>query len=207
MDYCLNLSRISLTDYRDLLKQQNLLPGRRMLLDGIDAHFSALAAQNLTTLAELRQRLSTPQKLASLALATGIPEEYLTILKRESGSLEQKPILLSAFPGIEPHVVAQWNAKGYTNSREVFERGASEPSELFSLCDLARINGVGAVAARAFFEAGFSSVQDVANAEAKDMLQRVTRVNAENQYYKANLGEKDMQFCIDFAKLLARYSE
>lgn len=206
MDYCLNLSRISLTDYRDLLKQQNLLPGRRMLLEGIDAHFSALAAQNLSTLAEIRQRLSTPQKLAALALATGIPEEYLTILKRESGSLEQKPILLSAFPGIEPRVVAQWNAKGYTNSREVFERG-DHAGELFSLCDLARINGVGAVAARAFFEAGFTSVEAVANANAADMLRRVSAINAEKQYYKANLGEKDMQFCIDFAKLLIRYSE
>ena len=206
MDYCLNLSRISLTDYRDLLKQQNLLPGRRMLLDGIDAHFSALAAQNLATLAELRQRLSTPQKLAALALATGISEEYLTILKRESGSLEQKPILLSAFPGIEPHVVAQWNAKGYTNSREVFERG-DQTDELFSLCDLARINGVGAVAARAFYEAGFSSVQDVAKAKATDMLQRVSAINAEKQYYKASLGEKDMQFCIDFARLLERYGQ
>ena len=207
MDYCLNLSRISLADYRDLLKQQNLLPGRRLLLDDIDAHFAALAAQNLATLAELRQRLSNPQKLASLALAAGISEDYLTILKRESGSLEQKPILLSAFPGIEPHVVAQWNAKGYTNSREVFERGASEPSEMFSLCDLARINGVGAVAARAFFEAGFASVEAVANANPADMLQRVARVNAEKQYYKANLGEKDMQFCIDFARLLVRYSK
>lgn len=206
MDYCLNLSRISLTDYRDLLKQQNLLPGRRMLLDDIDRNFDLLAKQAIDTLAVLRQRLSTPQKLAALAQATGISEEYLTILKREMGSMEQKPILLSAFPGIEPHVVAQWNAEGYTNSRDYFERG-DQAGELFSLCDLARINGVGAVAARAFFEAGFASVQDVANAEAKDMLRRVSAVNAEKQYYKANLGEKDMQFCIDFAKLLIRYGE
>ena len=51
------------------------------------------------------------------------------------------------------------------------------------------------------------SVQDVANAEAAEMLRRVTRVNAERQYYKATLGEKDMQFCIDFARLLVRYSD
>ena len=206
MDYCLNLSRISLTEYRDLLKQQNLLPGRRMLLDGIDAHFSTLAAQNLTTLAELRQRLSTPQKLASLALATGISEEYLTILKREMGSLEQKPISLAAFPGVDGALVSSLGERGILHSRDYFERG-DHAGELFSLCDLARINGVGAVAARTFFEAGFVSVQDVANAEAKDMLRRVSAVNAEKQYYKANLGEKDMQFCIDFAKLLIRYSD
>ena len=206
MDYCLNLSRISLNDYRDLLKQQNLLPGRRMLLDGIDAHFSALAAQNIATLAELRQRLSTPQKLASLAQATGISEEYLTILKREMGSLEQKPIPLTTFPGVDGALVSSLGERGILHSRDYFERG-DQTGELFSLCDLARINGVGAVAARTFFEAGFASVQDVANANAADMLRRVSAVNAERQYYKANLGEKDMQFCIDFARLLIRYSD
>jgi len=206
MDYCLNLSRISLTDYRDLLKQQNLLPGRRMLLDDIDRNFDLLAKQAIDTLAVLRQRLSTPQKLAALAQATGISEEYLTILKREMGSMEQKPIPLFTFPGVDGALVSSLGELGILHSRDYFERG-DQAGELFSLCDLARINGVGAVAARAFFEAGFVSVQDVASAEAKDMLRRVSAVNAEKQYYKANLGEKDMQFCIDFAKLLIRYRD
>lgn len=206
MSYCLDLSRISIVEYKALLKQQTLLPGRRMLLDGIDAHFSALAAQNVATLAELRQRISTPQKCATLGSATGIPEEYLVLLKRESGSLEQKPVLLAAFPGVEEQLVSVLRENGILNSRDYYERGAQQ-GELFCLCDLVRINGVGALAARAFYEAGFRSVQDVANAYAVEMLRRISEVNAQRNYYKATLSEKDMQFCIDFAKLLIRYGD
>lgn len=73
------------------------------------------------------------------------------------------------------------------------------------LCDLVRINGVGAVAAKAFYEASYRSVWDVAGADAADMLKRVTDVNDEKSYYKAKLGVKDMQFCIDYALLLKKY--
>ena len=103
MRYTLDLSRIPLADYQTLLANQNLLPGRRLLHDGIDRHFQALSAEQIETLAQLKQRLSAPQKLAALAAATGISEEYLVLLKREIGSLEQKPIPLSAFPGLAKH--------------------------------------------------------------------------------------------------------
>lgn len=207
MRYCLNLSRIGLLDYRDLLKAQTLLPGRRMLLDDIDRNFATLHAQGIETLETLRQRLATPPKLSALSAASGIPEAYLKLLKRESGSFEQAPVPLASFPGLDAALIESLRQAGIVNSRDYFERGADQVGEVYHLCDLARINGVGALAARAFYEAGFLSVQDVANAEAADMLRRVARVNAERQYYKATLGEKDMQFCIDFARLLMRYDE
>ena len=207
MRYCLNLSRIGLLEYRDLLKAQNLLPGRRMLLDDIDRNFASLLAQGIETLEHLRQRLATPPKLAALSAASGISEGYLKLLKRESGSFEQAPVPLASFPGLDAALLASLRQVGIINSRDYFERGADQTGELYHLCDLVRINGVGALAAKAFYDAGFTTVHDVANAEAADMLRRVTRVNAEQQYYKANLGEKDMQFCIDFARLFMRYSD
>ena len=207
MRYCLNLSRIGLLEYRDLLKAQNLLPGRRMLLDDIDRNFASLLAQGIETLEHLRQRLDTPPKLAALSAASGISEGYLKLLKRESGSFEQAPVPLASFPGLDAALLASLRQVGIINSRDYFERGADQTGELYHLCDLVRINGVGALAAKAFYDAGFTTVHDVANAEAADMLRRVTRVNAEQQYYKANLGEKDMQFCIDFARLFMRYSD
>ena len=63
---------------------------------------------------------------------------------------------------------------------------------------------MGAVAAKAFYEAGYKSVEDVANANAAEMLEKVCDINRIKQYYKAKLGLKDMQFCIDFALLLTR---
>lgn len=78
--------------------------------------------------------------------------------------------------------------------------------ELFCLCDLVRINGVGPIAARAFHEAGYRSASDVAAADAAVMLEKVSAVNEAQHDYKAKLGLKDMLFCIDFALLLNQYA-
>ncbi|CEO89912.1 MAG: hypothetical protein ACOX7N_10475 [Lawsonibacter sp.] len=48
----------------------------------------------------------------------------------------------------------------------------------------------------------YKSVYDVANTTAEEMLERVSNVNDIKHYYKTKLGTKDMQFCIDFARII-----
>jgi hypothetical protein len=206
MGYSIDLGAIPIYDYMHLLERQTLLPGRRMLQDQLAERFALLAGEEITTVAELSMRLSTPQKLSSLSASTGISEEYLTLLRRELGSLSQKPVPLADFPAVDPVLIRSLADSGIRSPKALWEQAGDTSSELYSLCDLVRINGVGAVAARAFYEAGYRSVQAVAQAQAGDMLSRVSAVNAEKQYYQAKLGEKDMQFCIDFAKLLVDFS-
>lgn len=205
MTYSLDICTISVHEYKELLKRQNLLPGRRILLQDIDRCFESLEQQGIANIAELKKRLSTPHKLEDISDVTAISKEYLTILKREIGSLQQKPVPIDSFPGIDQEVVENLKAKGIITSKQYYESGKKDNNELLCLCDLVRINGVGAVAARAFYEAGYCSVEQVAGANPSDMLNRVTDVNRIRQYYKANLGDKDMQFCIDFASLLMKY--
>lgn len=205
MPYNLDLSVLSVQDYRELVKSQNLLPGRRILWQNINYNFDVIGQQGIANIAQLKKQLATPQKMVSFSLTTGISEDYLTILKREIGSLEQKPVLLVSFPDVDDTTVSSLNSGGIKTSKEYFESDLSKTGELFCLCDLVRINGVGAVAAKAFYEAGFKSVADVARADAAVMLGKVSEVNETKQYYKAKLGIKDMQFCIDFASLLIKY--
>jgi hypothetical protein len=205
MPYQLDLSAITIHAYRELLKNQRLLPGRRLLGQEVDAHFAAIAGQGVADVAQLKKLLTNPAKLTAFAAATGIAEPYWTLLKREIGSLEQKPVPISSFPGLDSATVADLNGKGIRNSREVYESDLPKSSELYCLCDLVRINGVGAAAAKAFFEAGYRAVADVAKADAAEMLKLVTEANDRKGYYQAKLGEKDMQFCIDFASLLVKY--
>jgi hypothetical protein len=205
MPYQLDLSAITIAAYKELLKNQRLLPGRRLLGQEMDAHFAAITGQGGADVARLKKRLSSPAKLTAFAAATGIPEPYWTLLKREIGSLEQKPVPIASFPDLDAATVADVSARGLRNSKEGYESDLPRTGELFCLCDLVRINGVGAVAAKAFYEADYRSVADVAAAEAVTMLQRVTMVNERKGYYQAKLGEKDMQFCIDFASLLVKY--
>ena len=206
MNYNLDLERLSVQEYREILKNQNLLPGRRVLWKDIDKNFALLESQGINTIAQLKKIFSTPVKIAAFATVSGIQEAYLVILKREIGSLEQKPIPLTNFPGINPSLIAELNEAGLKTSKDYFEYNQTKSDELFYLCNLVRINGVGPAAAKAFYEAGYRSVVDIAEADAATMLEKVSAINERRQYYKAKLGQKDMQFCIDFATLLEKYS-
>jgi hypothetical protein len=50
-------------DYRELLRRQTLLPGRRMLQERIDERFRALEAQGISTVAGLKASCPRPQSL------------------------------------------------------------------------------------------------------------------------------------------------
>ncbi len=206
MEYNLDLDGLSVQEYKDLLKQQNLLPGRRILWQDIDRNFALFESKGIKSVADLKKSLSTPKRIAAFATESGISEEYLVILKREIGSLEQKAVPLSEFPGINSLLLEKLGESGLRTSKEYWDQKPDVPGELFCLCDLVRINGVGPVAARAFYEAGYHSASEVATADAEDMLEKVSAVNEVHHYYKAKLGIKDMQFCIDFALLLNKYA-
>lgn len=205
--YNLNLEHLSVQAYKALLKKQNLLPGRRVLWQDIDKNFEAFENRGIDTVEQLRKNLSTSVRLTGFAAENNVPEEYLVILKREIGSLVQKPIPLACFPDIHPALVAKLNASGLNTSKDYFESDQTASEELFCLCDLVRINGVGAIAARAFYEAGYRSVSEVAGADAVVLLERISKVNEAQHFYQAKLGLKDMQFCIDFASLLETYCQ
>ncbi len=205
MKYNVDLERLSVQEYRQMLKKQNLLPGRRVLWQDIDKNFAFIESQGINTIAQLKKVLSTPVKIVAFATVSGISEAYLVLLKRELGSLEQKPIPLENFPGINPLLITELNAAGLKTSKDYFEYNQTKSDELSCLCNLVRINGVGPAAAKALYEAGYRSVADIAGADAATMLEKVSAINERRQYYKAKLGQKDMQFCIDFATLLEKY--
>lgn len=202
MEYNLDTEALTILSYRDILKKQNLLPGRRILHQNIDENFDILQRLGINNVSQLIKKLSSSFKISMLAKDSGIDEHYLIILKREISSLEQKPVLLSMFPGVDSSIVKRLNDNGIKNSKQYWQNMQATKDELFCLCDLVRINGIGPVAARAFYEAGYRSVLDIKEADAMTMLEQISIVNAEHHFYKTNLGLKDMQFCIDFARFI-----
>jgi replicative superfamily II helicase len=218
MEYSVDISKISVNQYMGMLKNQNLLPSRKILLENLEDNFSRISAMKIDNLAELKKNISSAQKLSAFSEKTGISENYLTILKREMGSLEQKPVPIAEFPCISENTVSALLNKKIKTSKDVYNLAITsdnisavssemnidvgELQELNALCNLVRINGVGAVAAKTIYESGYKSVDDIANAKAAKLLKDMNTVNADKQYYKANLGEKDMQFIINAANLI-----
>jgi hypothetical protein len=206
MRYDIDLTKIKLDDYRELLKQSNLLPSRKLLLDDLDMRFAALQAQGIATVSSLLGALSSPAKISALAGKTGIPETYLAVLKREAGTLKPKRIPLRDFPDADSALIENLRKQNILTAKDYLESGRGTGGELYCLCDLTRINGVGPSAAKMFYEAGYRSPADIAAADAKAMLARIAANNSAHIYYQGTLGEKDMRFCIDSAQVLAAYS-
>lgn len=221
--YAPNLDKVPLEHYRDILKTQRLLPSRTLLGEQTDARFAAMANAGIRTLGELKKILSSTKKRAAFAETSGVPDEYLNLLRREIGSLEPKAVNLSEFPEVAEPDLAALSAAGIHTSRELFTRytAHNDPEEfaraigaevaaiqdLFCLCDMVRVNGAGPLWVRLLYEAGFESLRDVALADAADMLTRTDAVNRQKRYYTLTLGIKDMRFCIDAANILLRLNE
>lgn len=206
MKYNISLESLTIHEYKNLLKQQNLLPGRRILWQDIEENFVLFERQGIKSIAELKKIISSPKKIAAFASESGISEEYLTILKREIGSLEQRPVLLSDFPDIDASLLDELSVLGLRTSKAYWNQKQDFTDELFCLCDLVRINGVGPLAARAFYEAGYQSVLEISEADPQEMLEKASEVNKRHHYYKVKPGIKDIQFCINFALLLNKYN-
>ena len=130
MRYHVDMESLTLSAYRTLLTKQNLLPGRRLLWQDIDRHFALLESQGFRTAAQLHQGLRTPAQRKALAQGTGIPEAYLTVLQRELGSLVQKPVPLTDFPGVPPSRAEELRAAGLKTSRDYFEHPPTRSQQL-----------------------------------------------------------------------------
>ena len=204
MRYDIDLTKVSLEGYLALLKRQTLLPSRRMLLEDTDSRFKRIQAQGIQTVGALLKALSTPAKLEAFAAGSGVPAPYLTLLRREAGTLRQRPVPLSVFPDTNPTELEALQERGMHTSKDYFE-SEGPGGRLYVLCDLVRVNGVGPGAAAMFYAAGIRSAAELARADAKTLLARVAAVNADHRYYQGKLGEKDMQFCIDFARVLQAF--
>jgi len=206
MRYDPDLSQIPLPAYRNMLRRQNLLPSRRLLLEDLEENFARMQALSIATVADLRRALSSPAKIAAFAAKSGIAAKYLTVLRRETGTLLVKPVPLAAFPGTDTAQIDALRARGIRTSRDYFEAETDPGSELYCLCDLARINGVGPNAARMLCDAGYRSPAEIAATDAETLLSRIAGANAAHRFYQGTLGLKDMQFCIDMAGLLTKLS-
>ena len=105
--YSLDIKRISIAEYKSMLKNQALLPSRTILKENIDDYFDKINDAGIKNVLELKKSLAKPEKINAFSERTGLPINYLTILKREIGSLAQKPVKLRAILGVDIKLLDQ----------------------------------------------------------------------------------------------------
>lgn len=216
--YNISLSEISIGEYQKTLKNADLLPGRRLLQDNIDDKFKALKSTGITNLEELLNSIKTDIKRETISKKTGIDDNYLTILRREINGFLPKPISLSTFPAIDKSILLKFSKIGIKTSKDLYEKAISKADRkslseltgieydfilmLLKLSDIGRVNGVGPVFARMLYDVKCDTVEKLSKSDEKELFKNLININDKKNYTKAKFTEKDLLFCIQYARKL-----
>ena len=217
--YTLDPDWISLDHFLQLTRNRRMLPSRILLHQQMDSRFATLQSSGISSLGDLLRRLGTLSELKVFSDESGLSVDYLVLLKREAGSYLARPFPLSAFPGIPFEYSEVLKSKGLMNTRDFFEGVQNTEQqemvsketgipvarliELYALCDLSRITGVGGVFARVVYEAGIRSSQKFALTDAPEHYRHYRAVIDKYGYAAGHFSEEDICYCIDYAKVVA----
>ncbi len=221
--YGIDLEAFSLARFRDSLERGEVLPGRQVLKEEIPERFAVLESMGIDNLKALIDALKAKRRVETFSQASGLPMDYLVILRREANSYVPKPVGLGSFPGIDPGNVENLAALSIKHSKHLFERGRTKGDrvelsrlakvpgddllELVKLSDLARVSGVGPVFARLLFEAEASTVEELAACTPEALSERLVAIVLEMGYTEAMVPLKDVKHCINAARSLPKVIE
>lgn len=207
--YYLDLSAFSLEKLKNHLKNTRLLPSQQILQDDIDERFACLERNGIENLQQLQKALKTKSDIQSFAQETGLPVDYLTILRREVNSYQPKPIKLIDFPGVNPEVIDKLDQIGIKNTKQLFpyvltrkdrrvfaERNQIEYEDILEftkLTDVARLKWVGPKFARLLIESEYDTVEKIANSDYEELYLALVQVNEEKGIYKGKFGKEDLK--------------
>ncbi len=218
MGYYIDLEKTGIDEFKNKLLNTQLLPSREMLKTEIHENFEKIKKSGIQNLKELQNGLKNKKKVQLFAQKSGIEEKYLTLLRREINSLHPQPNRISDFPGISEDTIKKLHDKCIKTSVHLYENVLTPDSrkeladktgipenellELAKLSDLSRIKWTGAVFARLLFETGYDTVQEIANADYKDLYNKLIKINKQQQITAGKFGLNDAKLCVQAANEL-----
>jgi Domain of unknown function (DUF4332) len=212
--YHLDLNTFPLEKFQHILETKDLIPSRVGLKEDLADHFAVLRAHGITSMQDLINALKNKDKLKQFAQASGLPADYLTLLKREAGSYLRSPVRLDKLPGVSAAAVDALEEQGIKNTRNLFDRAqtaeqrgticqatgipAANLLELVCLSDLSRAYGVGPVFARMLYDVSVHSIQDFVNHSAEEIIAIYEKQTGK----KADFSIGEIEFSLELAKAL-----
>jgi len=218
MAYYIDLNKITINQLKNKLKTGNLLPSWMILREDIDHRFNILTKHNIKNMFDLQTTLKNRNKALEFAKKSGIPEQYLIVLRRVLNGYQPKPNNLKDFPDVSGNILIRLEAIGIKNTLQLYEEIlTSESRKEFSLktgmdiqdilrltkySDISRIRWVNHTFAYVLVETGYDTAQKIASSKPTEMYSDIKNMNDERKIYKANIGVNDMKLVIDSAKEL-----
>ena len=219
MSYYMNAEKVTLDDLKKRIRETDLVPSRRSLLDDIEGKFLKLNANGFVTLADLHKDFKNSKKIPALSKRTGIDPAYLTLLRREIESYFPKAYVIGAFDWFQKKDLETLERKGLKNTLLLYEAlntpkkreemvsalglDADFIDSLSVLVDLTRIQWTSPVAARMLVSAGYKNIKSVSDANPDKLCIELDRVNKENKYFKGTIGLRDVRRLVKAAKYVS----
>jgi predicted flap endonuclease-1-like 5' DNA nuclease len=221
--YYLDLEAFSLERLRRRFETEEMLPGRQILKEDTEERFAVLADQGLSNLSQLISALKTRKKTEAFAAKSGLPLDYLIILRREALSYMPKFVYFRDIPGVDPEVVDRLAAAGILHSKHLFDRGRTREQraalgeatglpaetllEMVKLADLARLLGLGPAFVRLLYEAGADTIENLSQWDPVELDQAARAANREKRITRVVPGMHDLSSYVAKAGELAKAVE
>ncbi|MEW7289963.1 DUF4332 domain-containing protein [Aquimarina sp. 2304DJ70-9] len=217
MGYDIDVSKISIEEYKDIIESSHLIPSWTMLKENIE-HLGTIKKQGIHNLQELQKILKRKDQLLEFSKHSGLPEPYLNVVRRMINGYIRKPNRIKDFPETSEEIISKLEKKGIKNTRHLFEKvitqedraqlskqtgiSNTEILRLTKLTDLSRIRWVNHTFAYVLYEAGYNTLEKTANANPDLLYKEIKQLNAERKFYPAHIGLNDMKMLVECAKML-----
>lgn len=216
MGYYIDLKNISIDKYKEILKTTELIPSWKVLGENIDKNLNIIKKQYIENLDELLAALKDKDKIQEFSKQSGLPANYLEVLKRVVNGYRQKPNKIKDFTCIPRVVSNKLDKLGIKNTLKLYDEiltrqkrtefsqktgiSKDEMIRLAKLTDLSRIRWVNHTFAYVLLESGYDTAEKVANADYKELYETIKKINEERKIYNAHIGERDMKMIIESAQ-------
>ncbi len=216
MGYYIDLKSISIDKYKEILKTAELIPSWKVLENDIDKNLDIIKKNNIENLDEILTVLKDKDKIREFSKKSGLSEDYLSVLKRVINGYRQKPNRIKDFSCITEDTVIKLEKVGIKNTLKLYDMILTEEKrnllsnktgisrdeiiKLTKLTDLSRIRWVNHTFAYVLSEAGYDTVEKVANADYQELYKAVKQLNEEREIYQAHIGVRDMKMVVGSAK-------
>ena len=216
MGYYIDLGNISVDHYKEILRSADLIPSWMVLKENIDENLDAIKNQGISNLDELQKALKSKDKVQEFSRQSGLPTDYLNVLRRVVNGYHPKPNRFRDFPNLTEEIVQKLEASGFKNTLHLYDEvltpekrnNLAEKSKidkgdvlkLAKLTDLSRVRWVNHTFAYVLLEAGYPTAESVAHADYQQMYETIRALNKEREIYKGNIGAHDMKMCVEAAQ-------
>ena len=218
MGYYIDLKSVSIDAYKEILKTKTFIPSWKVLENDIDKNLNILTTHHINNLDELLITLKDKSKIQEFSKQSGLPENYLSVLKRVVKGYRPKPNRIKDFTSVDEEIVLKLEKIGIKNTLKLYNEiltdekrnqlsiktgiSDTEIMKLTKLTDLSRIRWVNHTFAYVLLESGYDTAKKVAKADYRKLYETIKQLNTERKIYNAHIGEKDMKMIIESAQSL-----